>query len=198
VNQIITMLSAGTFDHQVDGKPVDVGTLLHQAADDVRPFVQIRHQTLDVDVAPGIGGMRHLIRRRCATASTTCCSTRSSSRPTAADHARRPPREWPVEIRIADNGVGMDAETLGQLFRPFFTSFDVSHHSSGQYEFCRRGLGLGLSVVKAFVDLHGGSIRAESESGKGTTIVVTLPDSPSPPSTPQPATTAAQPVAVTT
>ena len=64
---------------------------------------------------------------------------------------------------------------LYSFFTPFFTSFDVSHHSSGQYEFCRRGLGLGLSVVKAFVDLHGGTIRADSVPGSGTTLIVTLP-----------------------
>jgi signal transduction histidine kinase len=191
VNQIITMLSAGTFDHQVDGKPVDVSTLLHQAADDVRPFVQIRHQTLDVDVAPGVGSahldspkMRDSINHLLLNAIKF---TPDGGRITLS--GRR--ANGTVEVRIADNGVGMDAETLQQLFRPFFTSFDVSHHSSGQYEFCRRGLGLGLSVVKAFVDLHGGSIRAESEAGKGTTIVVTLPDSP--PAHPQPTTTA-QPV----
>jgi signal transduction histidine kinase len=88
--------------------------------------------------------------------------------------ARRKDRA--VELRITDNGVGMDKAALEQLFKPFFTSFDVSHHSSGQYEFNRRGLGLGLSVVKAFIDLHGGTIRADSEPGKGTTVVVTLPD----------------------
>ena len=47
---------------------------------------------------------------------------------------------------------------------------------------------LGLSVVKGFVDLHGGTIRAESDPGKGTTIVVTLPDAP--PARPQVATNA--------
>jgi signal transduction histidine kinase len=72
----------------------------------------------------------------------------------------------------------MDAATIEQLFTPFFTAFDVSHHSSGQYEFCRRGLGLGLSVVKAILDLHGGTIRAASEPGKGTTFTLSLPDAP--------------------
>jgi signal transduction histidine kinase len=188
VNQIITMLSAGTFDHQVDGKPVDVSALLHQAADDVRPFVQIRHQTLEVDVAPGVGaahldapkmrdGINHLLLNAIKFTPDGGRITLSGRRASGS-----------VEIRIADTGVGMDAETLGQLFRPFFTSFDVSHHSSGQYEFLRRGLGLGLSVVKGFVDLHGGTIRAESDPGKGTTIVVTLPDAP--PARPQVATNA--------
>jgi signal transduction histidine kinase len=178
----------------VDGKPVDVSTLLHQAADDVRPFVQIRHQTLDVDVAAGVGsahldapkmrdGINHLLLNAIKFTPDGGRITLSGRRTNGT-----------IEIRTADNGVGMDAETLQQLFRPFFTSFDVSHHSSGQYEFCRRGLGLGLSVVKAFVDLHGGNIRAESETGKGTTIIVTLPDAP--PASKQPTTTA-EPVAAT-
>ena len=59
--------------------------------------------------------------------------------------------------------------------------FDVSRHSSGDYEFNRRGLGLGLSMVKLFVEMHGGQVEAKSESGKGTTFTITLPaDAPGP------------------
>ena len=51
----------------------------------------------------------------------------------------------------------------------------MSRHSSGVFEFDRRGLSLGLTVVKAFVDMHGGHIKVESEVGKGTTFTILLP-----------------------
>ena len=61
---------------------------------------------------------------------------------------------------------------------PFFTGYDVSHHSSGQFEHGRRGLGLGLSVVKAFIEMHGGTVRVDTEVGRGTTFTITLPVAP--------------------
>src|SRR5205807_8469699 len=51
-----------------------------------------------------------------------------------------------TSITVADTGVGIDAASLPRIFDPFFTRFDVSRHSSGDYEFDRRGLGLGLSL----------------------------------------------------
>jgi len=87
-----------------------------------------------------------------------------------------------AEIRVADTGVGVDAASLPRLFDPFFTRFDVSRHSSGVFEFERRGLGLGLTVVKAFVEMHGGRVTVESEVGKGTTFTIHLPSQPQPPS----------------
>ena len=43
----------------------------------------------------------------------------------------------------------------------------------------RRGAGLGLSIVKSFVELHGGSVRIETGKDQGTTVICTFPDTPS-------------------
>ena len=83
-----------------------------------------------------------------------------------------------VEIRVSDTGAGIESAALERLFEPFFTGFDVSRHSSGHYENGRKGIGLGLSVVKAFVKLHGGTISAQSQLGGGTTFTITLPRRP--------------------
>jgi signal transduction histidine kinase len=52
---------------------------------------------------------------------------------------------------------------------------DVARHASGQFQFGRRGLGLGLSLVRAFVGMHGGTVDVASTPGQGTTFTLTLP-----------------------
>jgi signal transduction histidine kinase len=93
----------------------------------------------------------------------------------AIDLSARRLEEGGVEIQVADTGVGIDPASLARVFDPFFTRFDVSRHSSGICEFDRRGLGLGLSVVKAFVEMHGGQVKVESEVNRGSTFTITLP-----------------------
>jgi signal transduction histidine kinase len=80
-----------------------------------------------------------------------------------------------AEIRVSDRGVGLDPQELRHLFQPFFTQFDPSRHSSGDFGFCKRGLGLGLSIAKQFVEMHGGRITAETREGGGTRVTVYLP-----------------------
>ncbi|MBL4613823.1 MAG: HAMP domain-containing protein [Magnetovibrio sp.] len=70
--------------------------------------------------------------------------------------------EW-VELRLRDTGMGMDEEVLGKVFDPFFTTKDVGE-----------GLGLGLSVSYNIVKDFGGTIRAESKIGEGTTFWLRL------------------------
>ena len=74
-----------------------------------------------------------------------------------------------------DRGVGLEPQELRHLFQPFFTQLDPSRHSSGDFGFCKRGLGLGLSIAKQFVEMHGGRIAAQSRDGGGTRITVRLP-----------------------
>ncbi len=74
-----------------------------------------------------------------------------------------------IEIAVADDGVGLDAELLPRIFEAFVQGPRSLDRAPG-------GLGLGLSLVKSLVALHGGSVTAHSEgSGKGSTFVVTLP-----------------------
>jgi signal transduction histidine kinase len=67
-----------------------------------------------------------------------------------------------VVLRVADTGAGMDEETAARVFEPFFTTK-------------AKGIGLGLPVTKRIVELHGGTIRAESEPGAGSAFVLTVP-----------------------
>ena len=80
-----------------------------------------------------------------------------------------------MRITVADTGMGIAPESLARIFDPFFTGFDVSRHSSGTFEYDKRGLGLGLSMAKTFVEMHGGKLTVESELGKGTTFTIELP-----------------------
>jgi signal transduction histidine kinase len=68
-----------------------------------------------------------------------------------------------VIIFVQDTGCGIPAENLSQLFKPFFTTKDIG-----------QGTGLGLATSYKLVQSWGGSISAESQSGKGTTFIVSL------------------------
>ena len=83
----------------------------------------------------------------------------------------------PGMFSITDSGCGIEEAELKRYGEAFFTGFDVTRHSSGTYEHGRRGLGLGASVVKKFVDMHGGKVEVKSKVGQGTSATIMLPDS---------------------
>jgi signal transduction histidine kinase/CheY-like chemotaxis protein len=82
-------------------------------------------------------------------------------------------REEDVVMSVADTGPGISPEDRERIFEPFYQT-----SSSGSFWRHREGSGLGLSISKRFVKLHGGSIGVDSELGKGTTFSFTLPISP--------------------
>ncbi len=69
---------------------------------------------------------------------------------------------------VSDTGIGVAASDLGKLGQPFF---QVNGSIRRSYE----GTGLGLSVVRGLVELHGGALDISSEPGRGTTVAVRLP-----------------------
>lgn len=69
-----------------------------------------------------------------------------------------------LEVRIRDNGTGMDEETRQRIFDPFYTTKEIG-----------KGTGLGLSIVKGILDDHGAEIRVESTPSVGTCFILTFP-----------------------
>src|SRR5688572_16912743 len=176
INQILTMLAAQQFERRPSLASEDLAVVIGRAVDDVRPFVELRHQRLVVEVPPELGRMdldeqkirdalNHLLLNAVKFTPDGGTVTVSASRD----------REGGAVIQVADTGVGIASADLGNVFDRFFTTGEVSHHSSGHYEYGKKGLGLGLSVVKSFVQMHGGTVGVESAEGKGTTFTIRLP-----------------------
>ena len=117
-----------------------ITNLVVNARDALAPGGEIRVITRDVEIRPGAG------------------RTRGALRP--GPH---------VALTIADNGCGMDAETLQHVFEPFFTTKDPA-----------RGTGLGLASVYGIVTQSGGHVEVESAPGTGTTFTVLWPHAANP------------------
>jgi signal transduction histidine kinase len=175
VSQIVDMLVAGRFETTLERQSTNMATLLNQAADDVRPFIELRRQSLSVDVPHDLGQAQVEVEKIRDSINHLLLNAVKFTPDRGSITLWARPADDSIEIKVVDTGTGIEPACQGRLFEPFFTGFDVSRHSSGQYEFGRKGIGLGLSVVKAFVQMHGGTIAATSEPGTGTTITLRLP-----------------------
>lgn len=91
-------------------------------------------------------------------------------------------RAGSIEVRVADRGQGIRTEDLPKLFQKFQQVDDSAARNKG-------GTGLGLAIVRGLIEQHGGTIRVESEPGRGSTFIFTVPvaDAAAPAAPPRPA-----------
>ncbi|MHC4984923.1 MAG: GAF domain-containing protein [Planctomycetota bacterium] len=79
-----------------------------------------------------------------------------------------------VRISVTDEGPGISERDMANIFAPFYSTDDVMKHSSGSIGKMKHGMGLGLTVVKHFTEMHGGTVEVTTGEG-GSTFTVTLP-----------------------
>jgi PAS domain S-box-containing protein len=126
---------------------------------------QVRVETDCSPDAPAVNADRQQVRQVLLNLLTNAGDAmpgggRLTVRVRAAQLAGRPA----ATIELADTGTGIPAEHLSRIFDPFFTTKDEG-----------KGTGLGLAICKRIVEQHHGTLAVESEVGKGTTFLITLP-----------------------
>jgi signal transduction histidine kinase len=179
IDQMLKLLQADRFERPLVCREVGLAELLRRAAGDVATFIEWRRQHLAVELPADLGTVCvEPDKIRDSVAHLLLNAIKFTPDGGMVRLTARRLADGAAEIRVSDTGVGIEPAGLAHLFDPFFTRFDVSRHSSGVFEFERRGLGLGLSLVKAFVEMHGGRVSALSELGKGSTFTIVLPARP--------------------
>ena len=180
VERMLKLLRADEFSHPIDLQEVDLGALIRNAVNEVSPFLRARNQSVELDLDPALGSadadpakLADILANLLVNAvkfTPDGGAIRISAGPSGLDRVR---------FEVSDPGIGIEPADRQHLFEPFFTGFDTMHHSSGDFQFCKRGIGLGLCLVKTFVALHGGEVDVQSTPGRGSTFAFTLPRHPS-------------------
>jgi signal transduction histidine kinase len=94
-------------------------------------------------------------------------------------------REGRVVLWVKDSGIGIPLNEQGKIFEPFYEVASIERHSSSS-EFQGGGIGLGLSLVKAVVEAHLGTIRLEAAPDRGTLFELSFPMDLTPETLPRP------------
>ena len=154
-------------------QPVDVHSTVEQALTAVKPTADGKHIAVHVDLQPGLPDL-YVDPKRVTQILTNLLSNAIKYTPDTGAvrvEAERQDGAGMVQVRVCDNGIGIPADQLPNIFE----RFSRVERAETQHTV---GTGLGLSIAKGLVEAHGGTIWVESEEGEGTTFSLTLPVSP--------------------
>jgi signal transduction histidine kinase/ActR/RegA family two-component response regulator len=173
VNDLLDLGRVGTGKLKVDFRPTQLGRVVKLALDLARPGAAARGIELETELAPGAGQLSgdpdRLQQVVANLLSNAVKFTSSGGRITVSLRDV----EGLSELTVTDTGQGIAPELLPHIFDRFRQGDSSSTRHSG-------GLGLGLTLVREIVALHGGSVAASSAgSGAGATFMVRLPAAPS-------------------
>jgi signal transduction histidine kinase len=154
---------------RLEMRPVDVVQAVTAAMDSVAPTAAAKHQTLNANLLPGpvqVGGDFERLQQ--VFWNLLSNAVKYTPRGGHIDVTlQASPSE--IEVVVRDTGVGMAPDVLPHIFERFRQGESGPTREYG-------GLGLGLAIVRHLIDMHGGTVHAESEGlGKGASFIVILP-----------------------
>ena len=168
VDHLISDAMADAFDITIRREPVDIAALVREVAEANQPLALNKQQVIAVSAPPHLSTMCDIDRIREAIDNLLSNAIKYSpigGRITvnAADDGDN------TFIAVTDEGAGLSPEDLGRLFGRF-------QRLSAKPTAGESSTGLGLSIVKRIVDMHGGEVTAKSDGpGSGSTFTITLP-----------------------
>ncbi|WKB54314.1 hybrid sensor histidine kinase/response regulator [Eleftheria terrae] len=153
----------------LETRRAELAPVVEQAVENFRPGAQAKRITLTVAHDPQIGMVEMDVERlRQVLANLISNAIKFTPEEGRVDVATRL-QPHALEIEVRDSGIGIDPQLLSQVFDRF-------HQADGSSTRRQGGLGLGLSLARQLVDLHGGRLRAHSDGiGRGAAFVVELP-----------------------
>jgi len=154
---------------KLDPKPVELQGIVEAAIDAVRPAAQAKNIEIVTSIDPNAG----LIMGEAVRLQQVIWNLLSNAVKFTPKDGRVEVRlrsvDKDVEVVVSDTGEGIETEFLPFIFERFRQADSSSRRTHG-------GLGLGLSIVRSLVEMHGGQVRAESDGKeKGATFTLTLP-----------------------
>jgi signal transduction histidine kinase len=180
IHDMFKLMPAGIHTYRLNYDDVSVPDLLEAIYLDIFPFVERRGQKLIIDVQPALPTIRvdrakiQDVLENLLVNAIKFTDNSGVIRLSAASKTANY-----VAFAITDQGPGISAQAMPHIFEPFFTGLDVLKHSTGDFGYQKKGMGLGLAIVRYFVELHGGSIDVISNSA-GSTFTVNIPITPVP------------------
>jgi signal transduction histidine kinase len=166
INDILDLASIDAGAMTLNLGQVDIRKVMEEASEGIRDRLVKHNIRLDIRTSPGIETFI-ADERRVRQVLFNLLSNAVGFSPEGGMVRLAAQRETDkIVFSVSDQGPGIAAEMKDRIFDKFETHPHGSQH---------RGAGLGLSIVRSFVELHGGTVTLESDVGQGTTVICTFP-----------------------
>ena len=169
INNILDLATINAGAMTLTLSEVDIRASMEAAAEGVQDRLVKDHLTLTIDVPPDIGTFTADERRLRQILFNLLSNAVGFSPPRGTVTLTAERRPDAVVFTVVDHGPGIPPEAKDKVFDWFETNSRGSQH---------RGPGLGLSLVRSFVELHGGTVDIDSVLGQGTTVTCVFPTAP--------------------
>jgi signal transduction histidine kinase len=166
INNILDLATIDAGRMQLNLGPVDIRETMAAAAEGVQDRLVSAGLVLEIEAASDVGSFIADERRVRQILFNLLANAASFSPPGGTVTLRASCRADALVFSVTDHGPGIPPEVLEKVFDWFETHSLGSHH---------RGTGIGLSLVRSFVELHGGKVEISSVVGQGTTVTCTFP-----------------------
>jgi PAS domain S-box-containing protein len=169
INDLLDMSRIISGNVRLDVQPVDLHEVITSALETIKPSAEAKGLRLRKTLAANLGHLRGDPSRIQQVLWNLLTNAVKFTPPGGRIDVLLERVNSHVEIAVEDSGIGIEPEFLGMVFERFRQADASTKRRHG-------GLGLGLSIVKHLVELHGGSVRVKSPGkGQGATFIVSLP-----------------------